>query len=1602
MKRVLLIIGALLLGLTGAAQTQGRGPVRHTQSDGRIVSYVATGTKPNIYAQTLDGYTLWHTATGDIVYATTDSTGQMVPSTVLAADQRTAEEEAFLGTLPKGLRFLDIPSPLKAGHLLAGGHFPHTATESDSLLVILVQFQDVQFTNSAAILDSLFSQSGYDGTGSFKDYYRDQSGGVFSPGVRVVGPITMPQNKDYYNQTSWLGSTAMDMVRLAITQSDQQVDYSHYDNDNDGVVDAVLIFYAGGRPADNTQGLWPKHSTISGAGTHDGKTFASYAIFDEGESGMPTIGTVCHEFGHCLGLPDLYDVAHNGTEEEQGRTPGVFSLMASGNHNGDGKLPPNLSVLEKSLLGWGAQFDTLQPGDSISLRAIGTANDRAWYLPIDGDEFYAFEVRSGANHWDAGIGMGEGGMIVYHGKESKLNTSSNSVINCTVGDEGWYVVNSHGNEYVSHQVPFGGRNPSSFTPLSFAKPMKNDSTVVDSIWITNIRWKNDSVMLFDFNSDRPHVEILPSTGSDIGELGEMLLQARIISRTGNITSKGIVYSLTEAGCNLEQGTVVYDTSASTTAIAVHLSGLENGTTYYYRAFASNGTHTSFSAIIEMNKHAALRQAHYDAQSGKFLLDLELSDAVSHCYYREYMDEMSLIFGTSMFHNSYGELYNEWEVIDTTGTILANCHIDSATNLASFGLWIFTVAGDTLTDMFTFDPAGIDTIQVHIHDENVESCKVVNDETKLVGKVSWSNQQSGRYWVGVAPRSAVYSAFTYYTDDIICNEYDTICDTASQFKLHLNSSFVYHLLANYTFTEVDSTGRVSLPLLPPDSDSTIVLVSIDRYGAAQASEWNTKVGMKADQAVGAAHLGYESYDATGEYEYGYEQTYFTTDSTLWVEIQPNEFANHYYMLEGTASELAALGVTDTATAVAYRLAHQAEMQRHDCPWLHTGWWDNPSSIMFTTMIDHTHTRTGILPDSDYHVYLFPFNAAGAPSKVERLVFHIKDKFVDVTPAGNGDTAWWYAENGEVVWAWHYDENEPMDDYHMYLAPLGRLDSLCAAAGTDPAGLLPSLMQAGLTRNYGNSLPWSNNSYFTGDTALHLLPDTTYELCLWAVDYLGAPCFQRTHFSTHGAPRFNEAGLKELYFERHFTSSDSVFYCLIDATEATAYYHVIFGEEGSLSAQGITSLATASQYSLSHSSTLEQYTHQTTEIRFEAGTDNMGPSYASYMEFIDGTPFIRAYYCWRKHITQTMSPDSVYRIYVVPYTAAGYQGVGRYIRFSPFYGMYDYSDSAVYGMVTACSVTDISTHSATLHGDIQVGRSSVSRVGFEYLKLDAPLGTEASTIIYGPYTGDPFSCHLTGLQPNTTYRYTVAKAYHSDTAVYSNDVYYTFTTASCTVSASIDTTICYNAYYANHRYTSSQTIEYTYTAANGCDSVLTVNLTVLPQRIGRDTVVLCYGEEYNGAPRYVSITMTETIQEEGLCDSTHALRLEVLPQITATARDTIRGGSYEWGGEVLTEPGQYTHVFTAANGCDSTVTLTLVAEPQEPHEGIGDVDTDQTLVRVDGHTIVVSAIANMAVSIYDASGRLMAAGNGGIRFEAPAAGTYLVQVGDRPAQRVVVAR
>lgn len=1600
MKRVLLIIGALLLGLTGAAQMQGRGSVRHTQSDGRIVSYVAIGVRPNIYAQTLDGYTLWHTATGDIVYATTDSTGQMVPSEVLAADQHTAEEEAFLGTLPKGLRFLDLPSPLMAGHLLGGDHFPHTATESDSLLVILVQFQDVQFTNPVVTFDSLFSQPGYDGTGSFKDYYRDQSGGVFNPGVRVVGPVTMPQNKDYYNQTSWMGSTAQDMVRLAITQSDQQVDYSHYDNDNDGVVDAVLIFYAGVRPADKTQGLWPKRSTITSAGAHDGKSFASYAIFDEGESGMPTIGTVCHEFGHCLGLPDLYDVAHDGTDEEQGRTPGEFSLMASGGGNGNGKLPPNLSVLEKSLLGWGAQFDTLQPGDSISLRAIGTANDRAWYLPIDGNEFYAFEVRSGANHWDAGIGMGEGGLIVYHGKESKLNTTSNSVINCTVGDEGWYVVNSH-----EYEVPFGGSNPSSFTPLSFAKPMKNDGTVVDSIWIANIRWTSDSTMAFDYSKSRFNrvvVEDITITGIIDSNF---IAYAHIISYIDTLLAKGIVYAATPESCTMEQGTVIYDNNiGDDTMITADLTSIQPGK-YWLRTFVSDGSGITMSdpkMIITPLIHVNGIYAYdwFSTPNGRYRYVADVTMA-PHCqqYYTSY--------GIDHKYNRDGYIQSRYE---ESGHVWLNM-----TQFDTLGGYVVLTAIGTENDTVSYR---IDLNNNIVHyvpnyrylymGQHFTDACMYNGIPRATLRIS--SDGVGTDYVVVKMATADFDRVLNYYEP---QNRDTTTNN-QRLDITRNHSLYNHLINNYTTVSFGGDSVINNITLAT-GDTTMVLIG------RNASD-NLRYFQEMDKPT-----HHDGVAGLADVIYGPHGPRYITDSVLRIIT----YSHHCNMLYGTVEELVALGVTDTASAAAYCIAHPNDVVRYE------GYYMIPQTL--ENIVTTLHGQVG----PTYQIYLVPFDSHGNRGDVESETFTFVDSVWAIKPglgASYEDTTWWHLQSGHLSWRWRRDWINSLECDSVYIGTFraGEIEEIMWSEGLNQKQVMQRLKEQGRL---------STSYYMTTDT---LQEDMTYEACVWSVltNTVGRwrdTILERRTFSTQlpdwiKHPQCKVTQLNGGTFEEGYSFPN----ISVSVNELAAFFHVIYGSVEELADRGINNSEQAKAYCWEHRSTLTAY-KSWLDVYFFSETNS-----TSVNSYNGGRT---------EYHTRILSSDSTYRVFVIPYTADSLAGDVRAIAFRPGQTHY-YENTTV-----TDPASEITAQSATLNGHL-------SKWPFELRDDDDPSIGRTYTGFLWKQTGaadydtvlavlidTSFSITLTGLTHNTTYQF---KAFNDWNGRYYTGVWgtldqysgteLTFTTPNCTTSVTIDTTICYNTYYNGQQYTSNQILQRHVTMASGCDSVMTIRLTVLPQRIGYDTTVLCYGEPYNGTSRYTSTTVTETISEAGRCDSTLRVylrvlpqrigydtvvlcygeeydgtaryssvtvsetvtepnqcdstirhRLQVLPQNKTAFRDTLRDGSYEWAGEVFTEPGQYTHVFTAANGCDSTVTLTLVAEPEPgPIEGIDDVREAQAELSVDGRTIVVTGAEGLAVTVYDVSGRVIATRRDGIRFEVPAAGTYLVQVGERPARRVVVVK
>lgn len=205
------------------------------------------------WAETLDGYSLLHSDDGSLVYAYSDDKGNMMPSRFLASEieARSNEVSLFLKNTPKHLHFSqqqvdEMLSIWKQVENAKSG--PKTMTNvigNKKFLVILFAFNDKAFTHSKSEFKSLFNQVNYTTggrTGSVRDYYYDVSGGLFTLSVDVVGPYTGAYHTAYYGDSD---DGYQYFAHEAVDSAAQDVDFSDYDNDNDGYIDGLHIIFAG-------------------------------------------------------------------------------------------------------------------------------------------------------------------------------------------------------------------------------------------------------------------------------------------------------------------------------------------------------------------------------------------------------------------------------------------------------------------------------------------------------------------------------------------------------------------------------------------------------------------------------------------------------------------------------------------------------------------------------------------------------------------------------------------------------------------------------------------------------------------------------------------------------------------------------------------------------------------------------------------------------------------------------------------------------------------------------------------------------------------------------------------------------------------------------------------------------------------------------------------------------------------------------------------------------------------------------------------------------------------------------------------------------------
>ncbi|MDE7159220.1 MAG: M6 family metalloprotease domain-containing protein [Muribaculaceae bacterium] len=422
----------LLLGAAGLLTTLPSMAVRAleslrtvTQPDGTQLTVKRVGDERSHFLLTSDGYLLTE-QDGLYTFATLDSRGRAVTTGVQAANApaRTQAQRAAAVRLDEESMRAAFKKRASAGKRAIpqngmGRFTSNYPTRGDiNALVILVEYKDVKFNldDPAKYFDALLHEEGfsqYGGTGCVVEYFRENSLGQFNPHFDLLGPVTLPNTRKYYGGNDSWGNdrNPQDMVVDAVKMLDPLVDFSKYDNDGDGVLDNVFIFYAGQGeasygPADS---VWPHSWDLESAGVSfkaDGVLVNSYACTNEWEQSRPDgVGTFIHEYSHVIGLPDLYD-----TQGELLCTPGPWSVLDYGPYNNDGCTPPNYSIYERNAMGW-MEPAVLDAPATVTLEPIHTSNSGCLIPTSRTNEFFLLENRQ-REGWDKYL-PGHG-MLIWH------------------------------------------------------------------------------------------------------------------------------------------------------------------------------------------------------------------------------------------------------------------------------------------------------------------------------------------------------------------------------------------------------------------------------------------------------------------------------------------------------------------------------------------------------------------------------------------------------------------------------------------------------------------------------------------------------------------------------------------------------------------------------------------------------------------------------------------------------------------------------------------------------------------------------------------------------------------------------------------------------------------------------------------------------------------------------------------------------------------------------------------------------------------------------------------------------------------------------------
>lgn len=452
-KRFLTLAAMFMLAASAFAVPAKRVKRQVQQPDGSVLTVMLRGDENFHYTSTEDGQPLVQRADGAYCYATLDSNGKLTASAQVAHDveSRGAAELSFLNYYTaesQKVRSLGMErakqrnarrmarlanrgvvdaSGKSVRRVMAGatGGEGIGVTGKRKGLVILVNFKDkkMQSKHTQAEWNDYFNKVGYNkygNNGSVHDYFYAQSYGKLDLEFDVIGPVTVSKNMASYGANDAQGNDIdpAGMIKEAceLAYAKEKMDMSQYDWDGDGAVDQVYVIYAGYGEAAGGEAntIWPHEWDIQGGGYSlvlGGQRIRTYACSSELNGGNGTdisgIGTACHEFSHCMGIPDFYDTAGGGCFGMD-----AWDLMDYGSYGGDGYEPTGYNTYEKWVSGWIEPTILTEPCYIKNMKPLSDAPEACVvFNEANKNEYYIFENRQLKG---TDVALPNHGMLVIH------------------------------------------------------------------------------------------------------------------------------------------------------------------------------------------------------------------------------------------------------------------------------------------------------------------------------------------------------------------------------------------------------------------------------------------------------------------------------------------------------------------------------------------------------------------------------------------------------------------------------------------------------------------------------------------------------------------------------------------------------------------------------------------------------------------------------------------------------------------------------------------------------------------------------------------------------------------------------------------------------------------------------------------------------------------------------------------------------------------------------------------------------------------------------------------------------------------------------------